>query len=179
MLNIYNNIKERRCGVKKTIAWFLLIFMLVNLTGCEALAKKFRRKKKEEVKMPRMYQVKIYVKQPTPELYRKHFAYWASWHSELIQELGENHKRDLLCIEQIVSNLKDMQNVLVPEKGKDLTPHIEKLAKVRDVIVTEDLTTANKTYVSRTLEREERFIKKEFTYKKVKDCLKKSFEDEP
>ncbi len=165
--------------MKKTVTWFLLLIMLVNLTGCEAVAKKFRRKKKEPVKAPRIYQVKEYIKEPTPELYKKHFTYWASWHSELIQELGGNHKKDLLCIEQIVSNLKDMQNILVLEKGKDLTPHIERLIRVRDIIVKEDLSTANQTYVLHTLEREERFIKKEFVYKKVRDCLKKSFEDEP
>ncbi|MDP3804698.1 MAG: hypothetical protein Q8Q87_04005, partial [Candidatus Omnitrophota bacterium] len=72
--------------MKKTIAWFLLLTLLVNLTGCEAVAKKFRRKKKEAVKAPRIYQIKEYVKAPTPELYKKHFAYWASWQSELIQK---------------------------------------------------------------------------------------------
>lgn len=165
--------------MKKIVAWFLVIFMLASLTGCETLAKKFRRKKKETVHMPRIYQVKKYVKEPTPALYKKHFAYWASFQSDLIQELGDNHKRDLLSIEQVVGNLKDMQSILVPEKAQELEPHIQRLSKIRDIIASEDLTTANRTYVMNTLEREDRYIKKEFVYKKVKDCLRKSFDDEP
>ncbi|MFH0763632.1 MAG: hypothetical protein V1927_01350 [Candidatus Omnitrophota bacterium] len=164
--------------MKKITAWLLLFFMLASLTGCETVAKKFRRKKKEVAKMPRIFKAKAYVKKPTPELYKKHYAYWSSWHSELIQELGDNHKKDTLCIEQIVSNLKDMQNILTPDKGGELTFHIEKLAKVRNVIVNGEMSTANRTYILRTLEREESFIKREFAYTKAKFSLKKSFEEE-
>lgn len=164
---------------KKIFAFILIFFFVASLTGCEAFRKKFTRKKKAPVKMPRIYQTKIYEKKPTPELYNKHYAFWVSWQSELIRVLGENHKKDVRCIEEIVGNLRDMQNILVEEKANQLEPHIEKLAKVKDVIFNEELTQANKDYVKRTLEREDRFIKKEFSYKKVKNYLKKSFEDEP
>lgn len=164
--------------MKKVIACIVLFFMIAGLSGCETVAKKFRRKKKEGVKMPRIFQEKKYIKKPTPELYKKHYAYWSSWHSELIQELGDNHKKDKLCIEQIISNLKDMRNILVPEKGGQLTPHIDKLARIKDIIANGEMSIANRTYILHTLEREERFVKKEFVYTKVKNSLKKSFEEE-
>ena len=161
--------------------WFsllLIFFLVVNMAGCEALRKKFTRKTKEPVKMPRIYQLKKYEKKPTPELYKKHYAFWMTWQSELVRVLGENHKKDMRCIEEIVGNLYDMQNILVKEKADLLELHIEKMVKVKDVIFNEDLTTANKDYVKRTLEREDRYIKREFEYNKVKDYLKKSFEEE-
>ncbi len=164
--------------MKKWIYFFLICSIILNLTGCEAVRKKFTRKKKEPVKMPRIYQVKIYEKKPSPELYKKHYAYWVSWQSELIRVLGQNHKKDVRCIEEIMGNLNDMRNILINEKGDVLAPHIEKMEKVKDLIFKEDLTQANKDYVRRTLEREERFIKKEFVFDKVKDYLKKSFDDE-
>ena len=129
----------------------LAISVILNLTGCEPLRKKFTRKKKPVTKMPRIYQVKKYVKKPTPELYQKHYAYWASWQSELVRVIGENRKKDKRCIDEIVSNLKDMQNILVAEKAQKMEPHIAKLEEVRDIIFNDDLTAANKDYIRRIL----------------------------
>lgn len=164
--------------MKKLLLLFLVFFVVINLTGCEPLRKKFTRKKKEPVKIPRIYQVRKYEKKPTPELYKKHYTFWTSWQSELISSLGQNHKKEKRCIEEIVGNLNDMQNILVQEKAEQLKPHIDKLAKVKEIIFNEELTQANKDYVKRVLEKEGRAIKKEFNYKKVKDYLKKSFEDD-
>jgi len=164
--------------MRRIIALFLIFFILTGLAGCEPLRKKFTRKKKEPVKMPRIYQVKKYEKKPTPELYKQHYVYWMTWHSELLKVLGRNHKKDVKCMEEIVGNLKDMQNMLLEEKADQLEPHIQRLVKVQDIITKEDLSTGNKDYVRMTLEREDRFVKREFHYKKVKDHLKKSFGDE-
>jgi len=161
--------------MKKVVAVLVMAAICFNLAGCETLRKKFTPKKKEPVKMPRIYQVKKYEKKPTPELYRKHFSYWASWHSEMIKTLGKNGKKDRLCIEEIVGNLNDMQNILLPEKAAALKPHIDNLVRVKDIVFNEELSQANKTYVMSTLEREERLIKKEFNYTKVKDKLRKEF----
>lgn len=163
--------------MKRFLAMLVLFCLVLNLTGCEALRKKFTRKKKEPVKIPRVYQVKKYEKKPSPELYKKHYAYWRSWQSELIQVLGRNHKKDMRCIEEIVGNLSDMENILIPEKAEALRARIEKLKKVKDTIFNENLTQANKSSVMMTLEREDRYIKREFDYKKVKNYLKKSFNE--
>ena len=164
--------------MKKALSIILIFFLLLNITGCESLRKKFTRKKKETVKMPHIYQVRKYEKKPSPELYQKHYVYWTSWQTELISVLGENQKKDRRCIEEAVGQLCDMQNILVPEKGQELAPHIEKMMSVKDTIFNEELTQANKDYVLRTLEREDRLIKKDFSPGKVKNYLKKKFEDE-
>lgn len=164
--------------MKRLLAFILMFCVLLNITGCEAMRKKFTRKKKEPVRAPRIYQVKKYVKVPSPELYKKHYAYWMTWHSELLRVLGENHKKDMVCIEGILSNLDDMQNILIDEKANKLRPHIESMVKVKGIMVNEDLTMFNKDYVRMALEREDRAIKREFVYDKVKDSLKKSFEND-
>lgn len=164
--------------MKRVISVLLIFFIVMNLTGCEALKKKFTRKKKT-VTMPRIYQPKKYVKAPSPELYKKHFAYWQSWQSELISVLGENHKKDMRCAEEIVGHLKDMQNILVQEKAEELSPHIERMIRVKERIFDEDMTTANREYIRTSLEHEDRIINRDFSYAKVRDFLKKSFEDEP
>ena len=166
--------------MRRMIALLVACCMITALAGCSPeWKKKFTRKSKTTTKkMPRIYQVKKYDVKPSIELYKKHYVYWKTWQDELVEVIGENAKKDKRCIEEIVGQLGDMQNILVPEKGGELTPHIEKLAKVRDVVVSGELSTANRTYILRTLEREERFIKKEFVYTKIKNSLKKSFEEE-
>lgn len=163
--------------VKKQIVFLLAFFILANLAGCEPLRKKFTRKKKEPVKMPRVYQIKKYERKPTPELYKKHYAYWASWQSELTRVLGENHKKDSRCAEEIVGNLRDMQNMLVKAKADELNPRIEKIAKVKEMIFNEDMTSANKDYIKRTLEKEDRAIKRDFYYDKIKNYMKTTFDE--
>ena len=164
--------------MKKWLTVLLVLFIAANITGCEALQKKFTRKKKEPTKMPHIYQVKKYEKKPTPELYKKHYAYWMSWQSELIEVVGQNDKKDKRCIEEIIGNLCDMQNMLVKEKGDELTPHIEKLTRVKDMIFRNGLNQSNKDSVLNTLDHEDRVIKSNFNYTKIKNYLKKSF-DEP
>jgi len=164
--------------MRKIVSILLACFILLNITGCEPLKRKFTRKKKETIKMPRIYQVQKYVKKPSPELYQKHYAYWASWQSELEKVLGQSHKKDMLCIEQIVSNLQDMQNVLIPEKAVELKKHVDRIITVKDVICRESLSQFNKDSIMSTLAMEGRFIRREFCYSKIKNYLKKSFDDE-
>ncbi len=164
--------------MKRLISIAIIFFMVLNLAGCAGLQKKFTRKKKAPVKKPRIYQVKKYEKRPTPELYKKHYAYWRAWQGELISVIGQNHKKDTRCIEEIISNLADMQNMLTSEKAEGLTPHINNLVKVKDIILNEELSQYNKDYVKRTLEKEDRAIRRDYIFDKIKGYLRISFEDE-
>jgi hypothetical protein len=154
------------------------IFLAANLTGCEALQRKFTRKKKDTVKMPRFYQIKKYTKKPSPELYKQHFAYWESWQSELIQYLGQNHKKDVRAMEEAVGHLKDMQSILIPSKADAMQPHVERMEAARAIVLRDDISFATKDYVRGVLDREDRIIKREFCYNKVKNDLRKSSDDE-
>ena len=165
--------------MRKIVVFTLIIVLTLGAAGCASVQRKFTRKKKETVKMPRIYQVKKYERKPTPELYKKHYVYWESFQSEMIRVLGQNHKKDMICIEHILSNLSDMQNMLAPDKASELGKHIDRLARIKDILVKEDLTKFNSNYITMTLERESRYIKRGFIYGKVKSSLRTSYSDEP
>jgi len=164
--------------MKRWLAVIIIFFMALNFAGCASWQKKFTRKKKAEAKRPRIYQLKKYKKTPSPELYKKHYAYWMTWQSELLSDLGKSHKKDMRCIEEILGNLYDMQNILIPEKADQLKSHIDRLLEVKDTIFREELSQYNRHYIRNELDREDRTIKREFCYAKVKDCLRKNFDDE-
>jgi len=163
--------------MRRIVAYITIIAMAFSLTGCASLQKKFTRKKKQEKKMPRMYQTKKYEKKPTPELYQKHYVYWMTWQSEAISDIGQNSKRDKVFMTHILSNLRDMQNILVKEKGDELGQHIKKLESVRDTVLRDEVNAANRSTLIQVLEREDRFIKREFKLAKVKSYLKISFDE--
>jgi hypothetical protein len=162
--------------MKRVISVLIILAIAFNMTGCDRLQRKFTRKKKETVKMPRIYQVQKYQKVPSPELYKKHYSYWGSFHSEMEMTLGQNHKKDKVNIEHIISNLRDMEGILIPEKAEILDNHIKKLLVVKDTIEKEELSQFNRTYIMSTLGREGRFIKREFCYDKIKSFLRTSFD---
>ena len=163
--------------MKRWLYMLLMIILISSLVGCDALQKKFTRKNKTVTK-PHFYQLKKYTKKPSPELYKQHYAYWESWQEEMIQFIGDNHKKDERSIEEAIGHLKDMQNILIPSKAEEMQPHIEKMEGARAIIFRGELSFANKDYVRSIIEREDRAIKREFCYNKVKNFLRKSLDEE-
>ncbi|MDP3730134.1 MAG: hypothetical protein Q8R14_01230 [Candidatus Omnitrophota bacterium] len=165
--------------MRKAFSILLIFAILVSLAGCsEEWRRKFIRKKKDASKKPRIYQLKKYTKEPTESLYTKHYNYTISWLSELADDLGQNSKKDARCIEEALGQMRDLQIFLVPEKAKELDKHINRLKEIQDLILRRDLGHANMDYARRTVEREERFLRSEFYYNKIKKYVKKSFDEE-
>lgn len=165
--------------MRRWLSLLLILVIAASLAGCsEEWRKKFIRKKKDIAKKPRIYQTKKYTKEPTEALYTKHYNYTISWLSELASDLGQNNKKDARCIEEALGQIKDVQFFLIPEKAKELDRHINRLKEVQDLILRRDLGQANMDYARRSVEREERFLRSEFYYNKIKKCMKKSFYDE-
>ena len=79
--------------------------LLLSLSGCAALKKKFTRKKKK-TETPVFYHVRKYDVKPSIDLYEKHYIFWINWHRELVMELGENFKSDTRSIQELRSNLE-------------------------------------------------------------------------
>jgi|GEM_PF-1323825 hypothetical protein len=165
--------------MKRWVSLLLLLVITVSLAGCgEEWRRKFIRKKKEVAKKPRIFQTKKYTKEPTEALYTKHYNYTISWLSEMVDDLGQNSKKDARCIEEALGQLKDLQLFLVPEKAKELDKHINRLKEVQDLIIRRDLGQANMDYARRSVEREERFLRSEFYYNKIKKFMRTSFDDD-
>ena len=165
--------------MRRWVSLLLILVIAASLAGCsEEWRRKFVRKNKEVAKKPRIYQTKRYDKEPTEILYSKHYNYTISWLSELAGCLGQNSKKDVRCIEEALGQMRDVQLFLVPEKAKELDKHINRLKEVQDLILRCDLGHANMDYARRSVEREERFLRSEFYYNKIKKYMKKSFDDE-
>lgn len=156
--------------MKRSTVLVVALAVALNAAGCANLQKKFTRKKKA-VKAPRIYQLKKYEKKPASELYKYHFAHWSSWQDELIDEIGENQKKNVVCVDGIVTHLRDMHGLLLPPKSDEFEKHVVRMEDVRDMITRGYLTQFNKDSVKGTLEREHRAIKRDFTYDKVKEYL--------
>ncbi len=165
--------------MKKVFALMMAIVLAISLVGCDALQRKFTRKKKYTKPVPRIYQMKKYDVKPSTELYSKHYAYWQSWMSELIQDLGDNHKKDVRCIEEAISQIHDMQNILVPEKADAIDKQIGRLEEIRDTIEKEELSQFNTSRILMDLERVDRTVKREFDVKRIKNYVKESFDEAP
>ena len=164
---------------KKMLMAIIIVSIAITLVGCDALQKKFTRKKKETKPIPKLYQLKKYDVKPSAELYSKHYAYWQSWMSELIQDLGDNHKKDVRCIDEALSQLHDMRNILVQEKADALTKHIRRIEEAREIIIKEGLSQYNRNQIMLTLEREDRTVKSEFAVARIKDHIRESFDEAP
>ena len=165
--------------MRRAFSILLVFAMLVSLSGCsEEWRRKFVRKKKDVAKKPRIYQTKRYAKEPTEVLYTKHYNYTISWLSELAGDLGQNNKKDARCIEEALGQMGDIQLFLIPEKAKELDKHISRLKEIQDIILRRDLGHANMDYARRSVEREERFLRSEFYYDKIKKHMRKSFDEE-
>ena len=165
--------------MRKAFSILLILAILVSLSGCsEEWRRKFVRKKKDVAKKPRIYQTRKYTKEPTEALYAKHYNYAISWLSELADDLGQNNKKDARCIEEALGQIRDVRFFLVPEKAEELDKHINRLKEVQDLILRRDLGHANMDYARRSVEREERFLRSEFYYNKIKKHMKKSFDED-
>jgi hypothetical protein len=162
--------------MKKWIWLAAILFAISSVAGCASVQKKFTRKKKEVKTMPRVIQEKKYDIKPSPELYSKHFAYWQSWSSELLQDLGQNHKKDVRCIEELMGQLDDMKDILVQEKADGLQKHINRYKEIRDTIVNQDMSTMVMNTTRMDLDREDRIIKNDFSVKRIRNYIKKSFD---
>lgn len=165
--------------MRKMFVLTMILFIALALTGCDSLQRKFTRKQKYVKPVPRLYQLKKYDVKPSAALYSKHYAYWQSWMSELIQDLGGNRKKDIRCVEEALSQLSDMRNILVQEKADALTKHIHRIEEVRDTIIKEQLSQYNRNQVIMTLEREDRIIKREFDVAGIKGHIRESFDEAP
>jgi len=151
---------------------FVTFSLVLSLSGCASLAKKFTPKKKVKAKKQIFHKLTKYEVKPSMELYEKHYIFWANWQSELISELGRNFKNDIRNIQEIIGNLDDMYALLSDEEGNKLKPHIDELKKAQDIIVKRNMTTFNEIRIRRIIERESRTIERKFTPRKMKGKIR-------
>ena len=64
--------------------------------------------------------------------YREHFAYWKSWHSELLLSLGESRKRDLSYLNGTIGELLAMAQLLSGPPGERMKSILNELNDLQE-----------------------------------------------
>ena len=103
--------KER--SVTRLMALGLICCLLA--AGCSReWRQKFMRKKKN-ISAPQavlVLQSNVQATHPPEVRYQEHFAYWKSWHSDLIDSLGQIRKRDLVYLNGCIGELRSLAQLL-------------------------------------------------------------------
>ena len=171
-----NSLPVRQAGKPQAIflvciSWFLII----NLLGCDAFARKFTRKSKKDdlpkeqmVLVPEEYKSNL----TKEEEYRQSLLYWKSWQDELISSLsiGANHKKQIDCVSEAIKNLVNLRVLLNTEMQKKLDGYIIQLENLKESI-SKDVYGNSIVNNRMTAERIRRNILRDFPYNKIKDSL--------
>lgn len=158
--------------MKKTISIALVFILLVGLTGCEAVQRKFTRKKKHEPIKPRFYQEGVSETRPNLELYMMHYTYWKTWHEDLVANVGVNAKRDAMACGEAIGNLLDMKKRLTQEKADELDRYIGEIKKITNEVEKGGLSDMRAGFIKQKLDKLRARIVRRFYYKKVREYIK-------
>lgn len=154
----------------------LALCLIFSLTGCEAFARKFKRKSKKEalqqeemVLQPIEYPISQIDKE---ELYRRYFLYLKSWQDELVESFNGNinRKKQSECIIQLVRNLNELKQLLKKEKQDIAAVFIKKFQNLQDSL-DKDLFNFNTAKIKSQVERLKKDINAELSVAKIKELL--------
>jgi hypothetical protein len=153
----------------------VILFLCLELTGCESFGRKFTRKKKEPAKPEEMVLAPEDYTQQLPnkeELYRQYYIYWQSWQDELIDSLAEdtNRKKAVDCISEAIKNFDNMKRLLREEIRTKAEGPVKSLAALKEEILKDEYLTGASSYIQ-TAERLRREIAREFSFDKIEDYL--------
>jgi len=172
-------------GYKVITAWAVLAGVLFSLSGCADLERikdqigqilPKQKKAEEETEITRYVPVKTYDVHPSIELYTKRYIFWKNWHREILAVLrDENQKKARVAIEQEVGNLRDMERMLVDEKGERLREIIDEMSQIEAQIKKEKVTTGNEVRIRKKLEFLGKEIKRDYSYNKMRGFIRDDF----
>jgi hypothetical protein len=158
----------------------LIIFVCIAVTsffGCQTLKKKFTRKSKAEkenveevVYSPQEYPVQVISNE---EMYRTYYTFWRGWHQELTEVLseGENRKKQVECINEIITDLNKMKDLLTPDVQANLKEYIQQLTPIQEEIIAGRSNATNFYSMKMKMESLRSKITKDYTPNKVKKYI--------
>ena len=162
----------------KAFAFGVVICCLLSavfLTGCSPEWKrKFVRKRKQSVQAAQpilVLQSDSQAAFPPAVRYQEHFAYWKSWHSELLGSLGQIRKRDLRYLSGTVGELRSLAELLKGERADRLREILSELNSLGESWSRTPEPWHPPSAVRTRLEQIRREIDRDFHFSKVKDSL--------
>lgn len=150
----------------------LILILCISFTGCAALQRKFARRKKEKEKAAPVVTTYDYAKElRVGELYKKHFLFWKTSQSELIDRIDSGYKKRSGLYDRVVANLMDMEGYLTAPKRDELRPFKTEITSIEPEIKKKRLSENSKYKIRQLLERTKREIEKHFSYSDVEGSL--------
>lgn len=153
------------------------------VTGCSPKWRaKFIRKKKGAAAVSQpilVLQPDYKALLPAADRYREHFAYWKSWHTGLLDSLGQIRKRDIAQLNGVIGELQAMQALLAGPPADRLLEVLADLRELQDQLGAAPVTWQIPSATRSRLEQLYREIGKQYYYARVKDALVSEPEDAP
>ena len=169
--------QNQNCISAKLLSIIFICLFLISSSGCQTLKRKFTRKPKTEKENVEevIYEPQQYPQQTlsNEDMYRNYYTFWRGWHQDLMEVLseGQNHKKQVECITEIINNLNKMKDLLLPEYQAGLKDNLQKLYPIKEEIVSRRSNSANFYLMKMELERVRSKITKDYTIKKIKPYL--------
>ncbi|MDD5613946.1 MAG: hypothetical protein PHQ54_02600 [Candidatus Omnitrophica bacterium] len=158
--------------MKRIFAYICCAFLMLELSGCAGLSKKFVRKKKQEEKPP----VILALEEDKDiadyhELYKKHFMLWQYWHDELISALKQNYKKQKECAAYTYEHLNHLRKYVFEDRRASLDSYISQMEQITAKINDRRISDTTKIRIAGDLEKLKRLIDKEYRYPQIKDYI--------
>ena len=152
---------------------FLLILSVSAVSGCSPEWKKkfIRKSKKPQVTQPILVLQPDYkAVMPAKDRYREHFAFWKSWHGELLNSFGQLKRRDLTNLNGVVGELGAMQSLLTGNPADRLKKIVQDLERMKEQWSASP-TASHPASDRSTLQRVQREVGKSFHYSNIKETV--------
>ena len=151
--------------------------LLIGLTGCEGLQRKFTRKPKHAAAPANpIISFQDYTRAMTPmERYRKHAIMFDYWNDELLDTLQDTHpspKRLKRASSESLMELEALQGLLSEEKSSHLNQFVEERVKINEQLQAGSLNWSQTSILWQRLESQTRHIQRDFSWRDVEDDLK-------
>ena len=153
---------------------FGFILLCILLSSCataqfEQLKKKIIRQKKEKVQPVRFLEEPV--RRKNSEYYEEHILYFKTWNSTLITFLGENRKREVESAREARRHLASLPKYLVPEYADKLQALVTNYENLTAPLLEKSLPKMFNSSVAKELGRIEMEVRRDFSFKEVKDHL--------
>ena len=146
----------------------------VLLAGCSpGMKSKFLRKRKNAKPPQAILALQPDQKAvlPAADRYREHYAFWKSWHADLLNFYGQIQKRDVAYLTGAVGELRAMQRVLSGPPADSLGKILTELTDLEQEWKNATGPWAPAASTRSRLEQLQRQIQKKFHYSEVKEFI--------
>ena len=150
------------------------LLVIVLLAGCAGWKKKFIRKRKTPPKPPQAIltlEPDHKALLPAADRYREHYAFWKSWHADLLNFYGQTQKRDVAYLTGAIGELRAMQRVLKGTPADSLSKILAELTEMEQQWRDSSGAWSPSATTRTRLEQLQREVQKKFHYSEVKDFI--------